>query len=177
MRRVTAMTAIMALALLSLALTVVTVSAQDPAAGIGAADSDAAEPEVSETDAAAAQAEDDAPPNAALAAFGKSVYRVYCVSCHGAAAEGDGKLAEYLTIKPADLTTLTQRHEGRFPTDRVRRIIDGREPVRGHAGEMPVWGDAFQRVDSLENEPPEVREAEVTRKIDSLVHYLKSIQE
>jgi len=122
-------------------------------------------------DAAAPQASD-----AALAPIGKTLYRVYCNSCHGAAAEGDGRLAEYLTIKPADLTMLSAGHDGEFPAERVAQIIDGREPVRGHAGDMPVWGDAFQRLDELEGESDAVRQREVERKIEALVAYLRSIQ-
>lgn len=113
----------------------------------------------------------------AKAAYGRTVYRVYCASCHGADAKGDGKLAEYLTIKPSDLTRISARHDGEFPTERMTKIVDGRESVAGHSStEMPVWGDAFQKADALENEPPEVREREVERKIGSLVAYLKSIQ-
>jgi len=154
MRRLIGSTAIMALALFCLALATV-VAAQAPAEDQGA---------------------DDGSVNAALAAYGKSVFRVYCVSCHGDQADGQGRLTEYLTVKPADLTKIAQRNDGAFPTRRILRVIDGRERVIGHAGEMPVWGDAFQKADALDTQPPEVREREVERKIESLVHYLKSIQ-
>lgn len=150
MRRVTGMTAIMVAALLALALSAVPGAAQDSAQhGV----------------------------DEAKAAYGRTVYRVYCASCHGQDATGDGRLAQYLTIKPADLTAITARNDGAFPTERIERIIDGREEIAGHAGEMPVWGDAFQKADALENEPPEVREREVDRKIEALVNYLLSIQE
>ena len=115
-------------------------------------------------------------PEGARAAYGKTIYRVYCASCHGVDGKGDGKLAEYLTIKPSDLTTIAARNGGEFPDGRIERIIDGREDVAGHSADMPVWGDAFQKTDVLENEPPEVREAEVVRKIASLLAYLRSIQ-
>lgn len=154
MRRVLASTATLALALTCLALATLGAAAQD-----------------------GAQGGDAGSVNAALAAYGKSVYRVYCASCHGDQADGEGRLAEYLTIKPADLTTISKRHDGEFPTQRIHKIIDGREKVPGHAGEMPVWGDAFQKADALDTRPPEEREEEVERRIDSLVHYLKSIQE
>lgn len=112
----------------------------------------------------------------AQAQYGKTVYRVYCASCHGAEAQGDGQLAQYLTVKPTDLTKITKKNDGVFPEERMERIIDGREQVRGHAGEMPVWGDAFQKADALENEPPDVREREVGRKIAALVSYIESVQ-
>lgn len=112
----------------------------------------------------------------AKAAYGKTIYRVYCASCHGVDGAGDGKLAQYLNVKPADLTRVEVRNGGVFPEERLVRIIDGREDVAGHSADMPVWGDAFQKTDALENEPPEVREAEVARKIESLIAYLRSIQ-
>jgi mono/diheme cytochrome c family protein len=115
-------------------------------------------------------------PEGARAAYGKTIYRVYCASCHGVAGEGDGKLAQYLTIGPTDLTRLAARNGGVFPEERLESIIDGRTDVPGHSADMPVWGDAFQKTDALENEPPEVREAEVKRKIGSLLAYLRSIQ-
>lgn len=144
----------MVLALTCLVLATLGAAAQDPAGG-GAAES----------------------ADTARAAYGKSVFRVYCVSCHGDNADGDGRLAEYLTVKPADLTTIAKRNDGEFPAQRIHRVIDGREKVPGHGSEMPVWGDAFQRADSLDTQPPDERERQVERKIDSLVHYLWSIQE
>jgi len=114
--------------------------------------------------------------DAALVPLGKTQFRVYCASCHGAGAEGDGRLAEYLTLKPADLTTISKRHDGEFPAERVAKIIDGREQVRGHAGDMPVWGDAFQRLDEMEGKTDTERDAEVERRIAALVAFLRSIQ-
>ena len=36
--------------------------------------------------------------------------------------------------------------ELKFDADKVYRMIDGRESVKGHGGtDMPVWGDAFKR--------------------------------
>lgn len=154
MRRFLGITATMALALTCLALATLGAAAQD-----------------------GSRSGDSGSVNAALAAYGKSVYRVYCASCHGDQGDGEGRLAEYLTIKPANLSTITKRNDGEFPTQRIHDIIDGRNSVRGHGGEMPVWGDAFQKADALDAQPPEVREEEVDRKIDSLVHFLKSIQE
>jgi hypothetical protein len=51
----------------------------------------------------------------------------------------------------------------------VARIIDGRKPMAGHGGgDMPVWGDAFERA-------TEGSEA-VPAKIAALVEYLESLQ-
>jgi mono/diheme cytochrome c family protein len=102
---------------------------------------------------------------------GSSVYRTYCASCHGADAKGDGPLAEHLRFRPPDLTLIAKRNAGTYPADKVYRIIDGRNPVKGHGGpEMPVWGDAFKNVTEG------YKEDDVKVKIDALVDHLRSIQ-
>ena len=103
---------------------------------------------------------------------GSDVFRTYCVVCHGAAGKGDGPLAAGLRKPPADLTLFTKNNGGTFPKELVAKIIDGREPVKGHGGgDMPVWGDAFSR--SQENADPE----SVKLKIQALVDYIESIQQ
>ena len=113
-----------------------------------------------------------------LAAKGRVTYRTYCSNCHGKEATGDGNLAEYLTVKPSDLTHISEANDGKFPQEKVHQIIDGRQPVRGHGGgEMPVWGDVFQS--SLAQDPAasgESGEERAQRKIKELVLYLESIQ-
>ncbi len=110
-------------------------------------------------------------------AKGRVTYRVYCINCHGAKAEGDGSLAELLTVKPADLTRLQENNGGRFPTDRLREAIDGRRDVRGHGRrEMPVWGDVFQTSGLGLTEDDEEPESRAKRKIDEVLLYLRSIQ-
>jgi hypothetical protein len=50
------------------------------------------------------------------------------------------------------------------------RIIDGRQPVRGHGSiEMPVWGDVFR----TGNTP---NDAAIRDRIVALVRYLEGIQ-
>ena len=105
-------------------------------------------------------------------------YRTYCSNCHGKEGKGDGNLAEYLTIRPADLTQIAKQNEGKFPQEMVHKIIDGREPVPGHGGgDMPVWGDVFQSSLAQESAPPaESGEERAHRKIKELVLFLESIQ-
>jgi len=106
------------------------------------------------------------------AATGQGLYVNYCGSCHGPQAKGDGPMAPALTKKPADLTTIAKRNGGKFQSDLVFRTIDGRNPVLGHGGqEMPVWGNAFLRVQGGAT-------AEVARaRVEALVNYLQSIQQ
>ena len=102
---------------------------------------------------------------------GSDLFKTYCASCHGAKAKGDGPLAESLRVRPPDLTRIGQRMGG-FQADKVRRIIDGRSPVKGHGGaDMPVWGDAFKSTHSG------FSEADVKARIDALVQHLEEIQE
>jgi mono/diheme cytochrome c family protein len=102
---------------------------------------------------------------------GGSIFKTYCASCHGPEANGDGPLAQQLRTAPPDLTRLAQRNKGRFDADKVHRIIDGRDPVKGHGGpDMPVWGDAFK--ESREG----YSESKVKSRIAALVEYLASIQ-
>jgi len=103
---------------------------------------------------------------------GSATYRIHCATCHGTTAHGDGPLAERLRFAPPDLTQITRRNGDRFPTDKVMRIIDGRENLKGHGGtDMPVWGDIFlQSGEGYDR-------AKVKERIEELVQYLASLQE
>ena len=119
---------------------------------------------------AARQSADRAPDQPSIAG-GASLYRLYCAVCHGESARGDGPLATSMRRRPADLTEILKRNQGVYPRELVFRIIDGRQPLRGHGGpDMPAWGDAFTR--SIEGSSPEA----VKARIESLVAYLESIQ-
>ena len=99
---------------------------------------------------------------------GQGTFAVYCATCHGTSAKGDGPLSSSMSRRPADLTLIAQRNHGTFSADQVARIIDGRNPMKGHGGgEMPVWGDAFAK--TVDTTP-------VDEKIRRLVRYLESIQ-
>jgi mono/diheme cytochrome c family protein len=102
---------------------------------------------------------------------GQALFKTYCGSCHGPTAQGDGPLADSFRFGPPDLTPLARRNGGRFDAEKVRRIIDGRNPLKGHGGpEMPVWGDAFKR--SAEG----YSEKAVKTRIESITEYLRSVQ-
>ena len=45
-----------------------------------------------------------------VAANGRVSFRLYCASCHGEDGEGNGPVAKFLTIEPADLTRIEQRY-------------------------------------------------------------------
>lgn len=102
---------------------------------------------------------------------GSAIFKTYCGSCHGPEAKGDGPIAQHLRTVPPDLTKLALRNKGKFEADKVHRIIDGRDPVKGHGGpDMPVWGDAFKQ--SREGYSEEA----VKARIGALVSFLETIQ-
>ena len=103
---------------------------------------------------------------------GASLFRAHCASCHGVSGRGDGAVAKFLRLPPANLTRISARNDGVFPGDRVARVIDGRQVVRTHGDStMPVWGPIFAR------SPIVGDEAAVDARIRALVEYLESIQE
>jgi mono/diheme cytochrome c family protein len=102
---------------------------------------------------------------------GRALFREHCVACHGASGRGDGRLAELLIYRPADLTAISRHNGGTFPLEQVVRIIDGRKPVKGHGGsEMPVWGDAFR----LPQERYDERKAQ--ERIRSVARFVETLQ-
>jgi mono/diheme cytochrome c family protein len=102
---------------------------------------------------------------------GATLFRTYCASCHGPDARGAGPLADQLRRLPPSLTSFAARNSGVFPSERIRRIIDGRDIPSHGSTDMPVWGDAFRR--SRE----ELSDAAAAARIDAIVRYLESIQE
>ena len=105
---------------------------------------------------------------------GVDMYQQLCSSCHGVSAHGDGPVASLIKTGVPDLTRIAARDGGEFPTEDVRRTIDGRWDRRAHgARDMPVWG--WQLYDSSSSNDVQER-AEVDSMIDRLVTYLRSIQ-
>ena len=102
---------------------------------------------------------------------GAELYRTYCKTCHGAAGKGDGTLASRLRVAPPDLTLLAKHAGGTFPAAKVQRMIDGRDPVKGHGGpDMPVWGEVFAA-------DPFNDRLEVRMKVRRLADHVRRIQE
>lgn len=78
---------------------------------------------------------------------GSELFGLHCASCHGIGATGDGPMAGVMLVEPANLTTLTARHDGVFPVARVVTRIDGRDPLVSHGSDMPVYGWFFEGQD------------------------------
>jgi mono/diheme cytochrome c family protein len=93
-------------------------------------------------------------------ADGKLVFGEYCADCHGPDAKGNGLVVPALKQQPPDLTTLSKRNNGTFPTDNVKKVLAHGVtlPVHGTA-EMPIWGKTF-----------------VAFQANELIQYLQSVQ-
>ena len=109
------------------------------------------------------------------AAEGKLLFMDFCAACHGETAKGDGLMSKALTIPPSDLTQLSLMNNGVFPTFRVVRQIDGRDPMLAHGGDMPLFGEIFDFPDSAiaaESGQPII----TAQSIVDIVTWLQTIQ-
>jgi len=109
-----------------------------------------------------------AAPKPAEAITGALLFSQHCAECHAANTNAPDVPSPFRT--PPNLTTLAQRHSGRFPEAYVREVLrNGVElPAHGPA-EMPIWGADFVARDKM-------NEKQVASRIDQLTDYLKSIQ-
>jgi mono/diheme cytochrome c family protein len=101
---------------------------------------------------------------------GSRLYKQYCAVCHGIDLKGHGPLAIELKTPPADLTTLAQRHGGKFPESYVEEVLRSgvKAPAHGDS-DMPIWGPLFA---SIRGTDP----ALVSIRIANLAAYIKSMQ-
>ena len=101
---------------------------------------------------------------------GKNTYAKYCASCHGNSAKGDGPAATALQPPPTDLTTLSKRHDGKFPAGYVGALVKFGRSLAAHGSmDMPVWGARFKTLDP-DHDPTG------QQHVDDLVAYLESLQ-
>lgn len=99
---------------------------------------------------------------------GAEIFRDYCAPCHGLDGRGNGPVAPALRFKVPDLTQISKSADGKFPSARIRAIIEGTETVSGHGSrEMPVWGPVFHQI-GADQDLGSVRTANVTSYIESL---------
>lgn len=109
--------------------------------------------------------------------FGKQIYRLFCVGCHGPEGKGDGAVAQALDMPRADLTQLSRRNGGVFPAEEVAAAIAGLSSIRGHRElAMEPWAEMFAEEFSGIAERA-VASERVARRIAHLLAYLESIQE
>ncbi len=106
---------------------------------------------------------------------GQRAFMDNCASCHGFDAKGTGEMANVLIKMPPDLTTLTQRYNGTFPTDYVMSTIDGLSRAPHFSGAMPEFG-AGGMGDTVIVEKDGLG-TPVPSELLALTEYLESVQE
>jgi mono/diheme cytochrome c family protein len=110
--------------------------------------------------------------------LGRIEYEANCQNCHGVGGRGDGPYSVNLKLPVPDLTLLAQRGGGVFPADRVQRLIDGREDLKGHGGrQMPIWGLRYGK-DAAEYFRGEVADPETftRQRVQALTEYVRTLQ-
>jgi mono/diheme cytochrome c family protein len=114
-------------------------------------------------------------------AAGRAEFEIACQTCHGPKGKGDGPLAKFLTIKPADLSQLTKKNDGVYPFLKVFQTIDGRAIVKAHGeGPMPIWGDRYTVESGASGvEPYKSFSAEpfVRARVLELTYFIQTLQE
>lgn len=111
------------------------------------------------------------------AAQGQALFEKHCATCHGLEARGNGPMAPALTLQPTDLTGLAAGNGGAFPTIRVVKRIDGRDPLVSHGSPMPVFGSLFEELGHVAVKTPTGQPLLTNQSTADLVTWLLSIQE
>jgi mono/diheme cytochrome c family protein len=109
-------------------------------------------------------------PRPPSAASGQETFLKYCASCHGKTAKGDGPAVFVFRTPPPDLTTLSKRHENKFPAGYVGVVLTFGKRFDSHGSEdMPVWGSTFKTLDPVHDPTGQ-------QHIDDVVAYIRSLQ-
>jgi mono/diheme cytochrome c family protein len=114
------------------------------------------------------------PPSAHSAAeaslSGAQIYKQHCAACHGNDLKGNGPAPPPFKDRTPDLTTLAQRHEGKFPDAYVADVLHNGIAISAHGpAEMPIWGPTFKESEQLSS-------AQIDDRIAKLSAYIKSMQ-
>jgi mono/diheme cytochrome c family protein len=100
---------------------------------------------------------------------GPEMFKMYCASCHGTDAKGNGPAAPALKAKLSDLTFLTKSHDGKFPSAHVAQVIMGDTAVTAHGSkDMPVWGHTFMGIDHQDRSVMLLRVKNLTDYVETL---------
>jgi mono/diheme cytochrome c family protein len=103
-------------------------------------------------------------------ASGAQIFRRNCAACHGNDLKGNGPAPPPFKDRTPDLTTLAQRHDGKFPDTYVTSVLRNGVAISGHGpAEMPIWGATFKESEKLSA-------AQIDERITKLISYLKSMQ-
>lgn len=103
---------------------------------------------------------------------GREIYMSQCANCHGEDGKGDLIAVSGSPDGRADLTMLSKRNGGTFPTERLKEILGGLVDIPAHhdSNPMPIWGDLFDA-------RRETARQAAADQFDRLAAYLESIQQ
>ena len=106
-------------------------------------------------------------------ASGQQMYATYCATCHGPTGLGNGPAAPALKVPATDLTTLSQKNGGSYPSAHVATVLRfGTEnPAHGNA-DMPIWGDLMKSLGPSTWSKDQV----VQQRISNLTDYIQQMQ-
>lgn len=93
----------------------------------------------------------------------------YCAVCQGRDGKGGGPAATALKVPPADLTVLSQKNGGKFPSLHVASVLGGEAALPAHGNkEMPFGGPVFWAMSQNNAGEVQQRIANLTKFIESL---------
>lgn len=105
--------------------------------------------------------------------LGAQLYKEYCSACHGMEGKGDGPVGRFLKGPPADLRTLAQRNNGKYPADYVAATLRfGTDSSAHGTSDMPIWGPVFR---AQEDKHKNKRGADL--RIRDLNEFVESLQQ
>jgi len=104
------------------------------------------------------------------ASSGSEMYKSYCAVCHGLDGKGTGPAASALKVDPTDLTELSAKNGGKYPSLHISSVLRGEAETPAHGSkDMPVWGPLFRHLS-------QGHDAEVQQRIANLNQYVESLQ-
>jgi mono/diheme cytochrome c family protein len=111
----------------------------------------------------------DVPAKMTRSLDGKDLFRQFCAVCHGVDAKGAGPAAAALKKPTGDLTQLSRKNGGKFPTLAVKMSITGGSNVMEHGTrEMPMWGSVLSETGQ--------QRAMGDLRVQALLDYVEQIQ-
>jgi mono/diheme cytochrome c family protein len=104
------------------------------------------------------------------AASGQEMFNSYCAVCHGTDGKGAGPAVSALKVTPTDLSALSEKNGGKYPSMHITSVLRGEAETPAHGSkDMPVWGPLFRHLS-------QGHDAEVQQRIANLNQYVESIQ-
>lgn len=100
---------------------------------------------------------------------GKLMYNSYCAPCHGVDGRGRGPAASAMKTQPVDLTQLARTNHGKFPENHIVSVLQFGTSLPAHgSADMPVWGQLFVKIDTVQSQATALRIRNLTRYLETM---------